>query len=137
MLPFIRASIIAVDWTDRSPPSMAAAPTKIVQISENSERNTKRQNSTSDAESTAVLGLIVLAEDLGAVDASNIRSHDHQRHGESALFRVVAGERHPGDVQGVGEGSEDLRPDHAEVGDVAFAEFGEDAVEDVAQHVHA
>jgi hypothetical protein len=35
------------------------------------------------------------------------------------------------------ESAEDLRPDDAEVADIAAAELGEDAVEDVAEHVHA
>jgi len=57
---------------------------------------------------------------------------DLQSHGQRPLLRIVAGQRHPGDVEGVRKRPEHLREDGAEVAGALAVELAEDAVEDVA-----
>jgi len=55
-----------------------------------------------------------------------------QCHGERPLLGIVAGQRHPGDVQRLGDGPEYLREDDAEVAGAALADAAENPVQDVA-----
>lgn len=56
-------------------------------------------------------------------------------HGEGALLRVATRERQPGDVEGVRERSEHLRPYDSEVSYTPEVDLGKDPVEDVSEDV--
>lgn len=60
---------------------------------------------------------------------------DEHGHGDCSLFGIGTGERHPGDVERMREGSEDLSPDDTEVLGFFLFELGEATVEDVTNHV--
>ena len=56
-------------------------------------------------------------------------------HGKSTLFRISTSERHPGNVQWMGEGAEDLGPDNTKVSDISVGNLGKDSVENVTDDV--
>jgi hypothetical protein len=64
-------------------------------------------------------------------------TQNSHRHGECSLFRVFAGERHPGDVERMRKGPECLCPDYPKVSYAAQVDLGEDAVENVAEEMQA
>ena len=65
-------------------------------------------------------------------EGKNLHSHS-----DSAFLGISASERHPRDVQRVGESSKDLSPHYTKVfGALPVGSvFGEAAVEDVSDHV--
>lgn len=155
--PLVVAIASILRWYVRLPLSLAATSAKIIEVPKDRKCNTERKDSTSDAEGAAVQRPIVAAEDLSAVDAGDVGAHDDptlmsegcssnpldrtkfslQGHRKGSLLGIIARERHPGYVERVREGSEDLCPNYAEVADIPTAELGEDAVEDIAKQVHA
>lgn len=58
-------------------------------------------------------------------------------HSKSAFFGIVAGQRHPGDVEGMREGSERLSPNNSKVSHTTKAKLCKDTVEDVTEEMHA
>lgn len=62
---------------------------------------------------------------------------DLHRHGQRPLFRIPASERHPSDVQGMGERPESLRPDHTKVSHAPHVNLGKDPVEHISHQVEA
>jgi hypothetical protein len=58
-------------------------------------------------------------------------------HGQSSLFRISACQRHPGDVERVGEGAESLCPDNAKVARTTAGNLSEGTVEDVSENMRA
>jgi len=131
-LPLLGALISFAGGSVRHPSRLAASAAEVVEESEDSECDTESQDGASDTEGTTVFGLVVFAEDLCTVDTSDVCAHDDQCHGERTLLGIVAGERHPRDVERVRECTEDLGPDHAEVAHVSATKLREATIEDVA-----
>jgi len=76
VLPLLWALIpFAVDHI-RRPSGIAATAAEVVQVSENRKANAKRQDSTRNAEGATVARFVIFTEDLGAVDAGDICTHD-------------------------------------------------------------
>lgn len=57
-------------------------------------------------------------------------------HSQGSFFRVLAGKRHPRDIQRVREGAEGLRPHHSEVANASKINLGENAIEHIAKKMH-
>ena len=81
-----------------------------------------------------------MANDADPVDGNEVKEQTRRLtwHGQSPLLRVVAGQRHPSNVERVGEGTKRLGPDNAKVTHASLVrQLGEGAVENVAEQVHA
>lgn len=78
------------------------------------------------------LRLVVHSGEYCRKDASNLQSHSKR-----PLLRIRARQRQPRNIQRMRERPKDLRPHDAEVADAAGWNLGEDAVENVAEQVHA
>lgn len=61
---------------------------------------------------------------------------DLHGHGKCSFLRVFASERHPCNVEWVGECPKGLRKDDAKVTWSSLVDFGEDPIEDVTKHMH-
>ena len=135
---------------------VSTTPHSIIDISQRGDEQTKSEDGNVDSKPATVPRLVVGAEDLRAVDASDVGAHDDpivqklvrmngrverggclHGHGESSLFRIIASQRHPCDVERMRKCAECLGEDNTEVADSSAVEFREDAVEDIAQKMHA
>lgn len=132
---------------------LTTLPELVVHITNESNDETKREDSASNRESSSITRPVILAEYLRSIDAGNIGTHDHsghtsvhvveeriglgnsQGHRKSTLLGIGAGERHPRDVQRMRESAKGLRPDNAKVPHIAVVDLGEDAVENVTQEM--
>ena len=132
---------------------VSTTPHSIIDISQRSDEQTDSEDSDIDSKPAAVARLIISAEDLRAVDASNVGAHDNpvlerlakmkgrrrgcsHGHGESSLFRIITCQGHPRDVERMRECAECLGENNTEVADSSAVELCEDAIEDIAQKMH-
>lgn len=94
------------------------------------------EDAAGHGEAAAVKGGVLRAEDLRTINTGSVGAHDDHSHGQSADFGILAGERHPGNVERVAEGAKSLGPDNAKVtGSLESGVVGEDAVQDVAEQM--